>query len=86
MFLTIYFQVQVTERGPYRSKYDPSSLADSFSAVVEQKLTVQRAATIYGEPITTLKDRVKGRISVMLSSRVRHLYSQNSKKLYLQVV
>ena len=88
MFLTIYFQVQVTERGPYRSKYDPLSLSDAFSAVVTKKLPVQNATTIYGVPITTSKDRGRGRISVdvVKVKSGRHLYSHKSKKLYLQVI
>ena len=36
----------------------------AYAAVKDDHLPVQRAANLYGVPITTLKDRVSGRVSL----------------------
>ena len=37
-----------------------------YAAVKEEHLPVQRAANLYGVPITTLKHRVSGRVSISM--------------------
>jgi hypothetical protein len=39
-------------------------MADAYNMVIEQNLPVERVAKKFGIPITTLKDRVRGRISI----------------------
>ena len=44
--------------------YSPTKLIRAYKAVQEEKLPVQQAANIYGVPISTLKDKVHGRVSI----------------------
>ena len=44
--------------------YSPTKMIHAYKAVKDDKLPVQRAANIYGVPISTLKDRVHGRVSI----------------------
>ena len=39
-------------------------MTDAYKAVFEEKIPVERAAKRFGVPINTLKDRVRGRVSV----------------------
>ena len=61
--MILYLQHVTSARGPYKS-YDPQNLTDAYTAVLEDGLPVERAAKRYDVPITTLKDRVRGRIDV----------------------
>ena len=45
----------------YRS-YDASRLLEAYENVIKEKTPVKRAARIYNVPLTTLRDRVDGRI------------------------
>ena len=47
-----------------RCNYSPTKMTKAYAAVKEDHLPVQRAANLYGVPITTLKDRVSGRVSL----------------------
>ena len=55
-------------------------MTDAFNADVEQNLSVQRAAILYGVPITTLKERIKDGISVdVVKSSPTPLFSQEQE-------
>ncbi|XP_053384730.1 uncharacterized protein LOC128550216 [Mercenaria mercenaria] len=56
-------QTQANVRGKYRS-YSASDLHEAYAVVVEQGLPVERVAKRFNIPITTLKDRVKGRVHI----------------------
>ncbi|XP_005096523.1 uncharacterized protein LOC101856729 [Aplysia californica] len=47
-----------------RKLYDPESLVAAFKAVKDSSISVNAAAKQYGVPLTTLRDRVDGRISM----------------------
>ncbi|KAJ8305819.1 hypothetical protein KUTeg_016364 [Tegillarca granosa] len=47
----------------YRN-YDPSKLDSAYKAVKEDKISVHGAAKRFGVPVTTLRDRVDGRIHI----------------------
>ena len=60
----ISFQTQISKRGSYRSSYTQQDLLDAFQAVFDEKIPVERAAKRFGVPITTLKERVRGKVHV----------------------
>ncbi|KAH3892736.1 hypothetical protein DPMN_016863 [Dreissena polymorpha] len=45
-------------------RYDPEDLTEAYQAVVEDGISLERAAKMFAVPITTLKDRVKGRVDI----------------------
>lgn len=47
-----------------RKQYDPDSLMAAYKAVKDSSISVNAAAKQYGVPLTTLRDRVDGRIGM----------------------
>ena len=58
-----FFPQNHVKRGRYLC-YDVDDMTGAFKAVQEEDCPIERAAKRFGVPITTLKDRVKGRISI----------------------
>ena len=40
----------------------PSALTNAYKCVTEDKVSVRRASALYGVPVQTLRDRVKGKV------------------------
>ncbi|KAH3885873.1 hypothetical protein DPMN_009871 [Dreissena polymorpha] len=45
-------------------RYDPGDLTEAYQAVLEDGISVEKAAKMFAVPITTLKDRVMGRVDI----------------------
>jgi len=63
LFIPFFSPQNHVKRGRYR-RYDVDDMTGAFKAVQEEDCPIERAAKRFGVPITTLKDRVKGRISI----------------------
>ncbi|XP_046576326.1 uncharacterized protein LOC124284300 [Haliotis rubra] len=57
-------KTNTTVRGPYRSSYTRDDLDNAYRLVLEENVSAQRAAARWGVPVSTLKDRLLGNISV----------------------
>lgn len=66
-------------RGPYRN-YDTEDLTEAYKSVLEEGIPVERAAKRYNVPITTLKDRVRGKVDIDTTrSGPRTVFSQTQE-------
>ena len=54
--------------------YDASRLLQAYENVIKEKIPVKRAARLFSVPLTTLKDRVDGRIDQTISEMVVPLF------------
>ena len=80
----MHFQRLPTVRGQYR-KYDADDLSDAYRAVIEDGYSVQRAARVFSVPITTHKDRVKGRVSLdSVRSGPQTVFTQEQEALLVR--
>ena len=73
----LYFQIHVANTKLKYRQYDGKLLDFAYQAVIEDKISENRAAVRYGVPVTTLKDMISGRIS--LSTRSGGQYPLLSK-------
>ncbi|XP_060566679.1 uncharacterized protein LOC132725560 [Ruditapes philippinarum] len=72
-------QPQTYVRGKYRS-YSANDLQEAYNIVMQQGLPVERVAKRYNIPITTLKDRVKGRVHIdTLRSGPQTMFTQEQE-------
>ena len=60
----LFFQINPNPRKISYRTYSPTKLTNAYKAVQEDGMSVRKAATLYGIPLTTLRDRVDKRVSV----------------------
>ncbi|KAJ8304314.1 hypothetical protein KUTeg_017897 [Tegillarca granosa] len=58
------FQTKEPRKGKYRLNYDAVDITKALVMVNEKGVSVERAARSCGVPVTTLKDRVRGRVGI----------------------
>ncbi|KAJ8311240.1 hypothetical protein KUTeg_011197 [Tegillarca granosa] len=51
-------------KGKYRSNYNINDMSKAYLLVKDKGVSVESAARKCGVPVTTLKDRVRGRINM----------------------
>lgn len=81
--MTLLFGLQVVKqgRGSYRS-YSADNLIKAYDAVMQIGVLIERVAKTFAVPISTLKDRVKGRIHVdIVKSGPQPLFSLDQERL-----
>ncbi|KAJ8303360.1 LOW QUALITY PROTEIN: hypothetical protein KUTeg_019756 [Tegillarca granosa] len=60
----IYYQIKEPKKGKYRLNYNAEDITKALVMVNEKGVSVERAARSCGVPVTTLKDRVRGRVGI----------------------
>ncbi|XP_048244104.1 uncharacterized protein LOC125376196 [Haliotis rufescens] len=63
-YFFMFFQTSATVRGHYRSNYSIDHLDNAYKLVTEENVSGQRTAARWGVPVSTLKDRLLGNISL----------------------
>ena len=77
----MYFQIPVAKTKSNYRQYDGKLLDFAYQAVIKKKISANRAAISYGVPVTTLKDRISGRISLSTTSGGQYpLLSKSEEK------
>ena len=77
----LYFQIPVAKTKSKYRQYDEKLLDFAYQAVIKETISANRAAIRYGVPVTTLKDRISGRISLSTTSGGQYpLLSKSEEK------
>ena len=64
MIYLFLFQLKNPNRPAKLRSWDPDSMTSAYKLVKEQGCSAYKASKLYGVPLTTLRDRVAGAISI----------------------
>jgi len=66
--------------------YDTDKLSLAFRAIKEMKFSVNKAALMYGVPVQTLRDRVKGKVKLDATMGRVTMFSKEEEQLLVEHV